>query len=252
LLGARQWYGLAKLYLRWFYNRADAVMAVSQEVVDELKRMGVRRPVYLMPNTIDTHQYAHSAKQKSEARGRLGITDEAFVVVGVGQVQPRKRVDLYQKAAKELPDVQFYWVGGMPFKRLAADHGAMQRMMDHPPANLHVTGVIPREEVRDYYWAADLFWLPSVQETFGIVIVEAAAAGLPVLLRDLEQYRTTFHDWYAVADDGGFVSAIERFARDRDFYEKEVSKSRKIANQYDSRAGAKRLVANYLEILEQT
>lgn len=249
LVGAKYWYGLAKVYLRWFYNRADAVLAVSNEVVHELKAMGVKRPVHLMPNIIDTDVFSTTKSEKKAIRKRLGIDEKAFVVLGIGQVQPRKRADLYVKAAEALPEVEFVWAGGIPFKQLAADAGDMDRMMKLKLPNLRFTGLIERETVIEYCRAADMFWLPSTQETFGIVVVEAAAAGLPVLLRDLALYNDTFGDGYERGDDATFVKQIERFATDPDYYGRWQSVAHGIAERYDSRAGAERLMGLYREVL---
>lgn len=248
LIGAKYWYGLAKIYLRWFYNLADAVLAVSQEVVDQLQTMGVKKPIHIMHNTIDTSAYRHTPEQKAEVRQKLGIPQDAFVVVSVGQVQPRKRIDVFVDCAKALPEARFIWVGGVPFKKFAANYGEMQSVMNNPPANLSFTGVIPLDEVRPYYWAADLFFLPSDQETFGIVIVEAAASGLPVLLRDLPQYSDTFKTGYESGDDSSFAKIITRFASDQDFYRQACERSAQIAAAFDSVAGTERLMAIYRQL----
>jgi 1,2-diacylglycerol-3-alpha-glucose alpha-1,2-galactosyltransferase len=245
LIGAKYWYGLAKMYLRWFYNRADGVLGVSGEVVDELKRMGVRKPVYLVPNTIETRLFTPSEAIREASREKLKIPKDAFVVIGNGQVQPRKRIDTFVAAAKALPNVRFVWVGGIPFKKLAAESGPMAEVMRKHPRNMTFTGQIEREDAIAYYHAADLFFLPSAQETFGIVIVEAAAAGLPVLLRDLEQYRETFGAGYEKGSDDTFADIIERFSTDKAYYEKWQHASARIARLYDSKAGATRLMEVY-------
>jgi 1,2-diacylglycerol-3-alpha-glucose alpha-1,2-galactosyltransferase len=249
LIGARYWYGVARLYLRWFYNRADAVLGVSDEVVKELKEMGVTKPIYLVPNTIRTDVFKTTLKEKQSIRQALGIDQDSFVVVGSGQVQPRKRIDTFISVAKELPRVLFIWVGGIPFKDLAADAGEMERLMKDHPGNVRFTGLLKREEVVDYYKAADLFFLPSNQETFGIVVVEAAAAGLPVLLRDIEQYRDTFGEAYEFGDDDTFLGVIERFVSDGTYYEHWQKAAAGIARRYDARAGANRLMTVYREVI---
>jgi 1,2-diacylglycerol-3-alpha-glucose alpha-1,2-galactosyltransferase len=245
LVGAKYWLRLARWYLTWFYNRADVVLAVSDDVVSELKSMGVSKPISLVPNTIRTEQFRGSESKRREARIRLGLPQDAFVVVGSGQVQPRKRIDTLVKCAKSLPDISFIWVGGMPFKQLAADHAGMEKVMSKHPDNITFTGVVEREGVSQYYHAADLFFLPSVQETFGIVIVEAAAAGLPVLLRDLPQYRHTFEDGYEKGSDKTFTDQIDRFRRDKEYYRHWQKAARKIAERYDSRVGVKAITQAY-------
>jgi 1,2-diacylglycerol-3-alpha-glucose alpha-1,2-galactosyltransferase len=251
LVGAKYWYGLAKAYLRWFYSLADAVLAVSTEVQEQLTAMGVSKPVYLVPNTIEINNFAVSSGEKASIRKRLGIGDDQFVVMGCGQVQPRKRVDSFIDVARQLPDTAFIWVGGMPFKAAAADAGHMKELMRRKPANVTFTGSILRERVIEYYKASDVFFLPSAQETFGLVVVEAAAAGLPIVLRDLQQYRETFIDGYAMAEtNDDFVEMISRLRRDRDFYSRmKGSAYTKIAKRYDGKAGASRLAEVYQETI---
>lgn len=249
LVGAKLWYGAAKSYLRWVYNRADGVLAVSQETLEELKAMGVTKPLYLVPNTINGKLFASTPELKAQARKQFGMKPDAFVVLSNGQVQPRKRIDTFINVAKVLPELTFTWVGGMPFKQLAASSSTMDEAMKNAPANVSFTGVIPREDVVKYFQAADLFFLPSNQETFGIVIVEAAAAGLPVLLRDIEQYRLTFNQGYEKGTDDTFAATIERFSTDKAYYAKWRQNAVAIATEYDNAKGAKRLQDVYAAVL---
>ena len=183
-------------------------------------------------------------------RQKLGISNDAFVVVGSGQVQPRKRVDVFFDMAEKMPDVEFVWVGGVPFGVIAAENGAMQRMMNNPPKNLKFTGVIPLDDVADYYRAADVFVLPSEQETFGLVVVEAAAAGLPVVLRDISDYDTTFRDGAVMASsDSDFVTQVDKLRRNKKFYSQQCLLAEKIAKRFDSSAGAERLVEFYRSLI---
>jgi 1,2-diacylglycerol-3-alpha-glucose alpha-1,2-galactosyltransferase len=141
------------------------------------------------------------------------------------------------------------WVGGIPFKKLAAESVAMTNIMEHPPANVKFPGLMKREDVVAYYQAADVFFLPSAQETFGIVIVEAAAAGLPVLLRDLEQYRDTFGNGYEKGTDETFGAIIERFRTDRKYYDKWAEAAKSIADRYDAQRGASTLMKVYVQLM---
>lgn len=251
LVGAKLWYPFAKLYLKWFYNRADGVFAVSHEVADQLKKMKIKKPVYVVPNMLDTKSFSSSTSKKAAAREKLNIPKDKFVIVCSGQVQPRKRVDSFMACAEKLQDMQFIWVGGIPFKHAAANYKEMQKVMENAPKNVTFTGVIKHEQVIAYYQASDVFFLPSEQETFGIVMIEGASAGLPVLLRDNDQYKITFEDWYlSASNDEGFSKIIKKLATDKEYYKKAQEKSHNIAEKYETKNVMKQIDKIYLDALE--
>ncbi|HET8690210.1 MAG TPA: glycosyltransferase [Candidatus Saccharimonadales bacterium] len=246
LILAKWWLPLAKIYLRWFYNQADLVLAVSDATKRELLSLGVKKPIEVVYNSIDTSVYKKSARDRRAARKQLGLRPQDWLVVGSGQVQPRKRMDSFVAAAKALPDMKFTWVGGMPFKRAAADYDKMNRLMKQAPDNTKFTGVIDLEEVKDYYFAADVFLLPSSQETFGLVVIEAAASGLPVVVRDIHDYDETFRGYAAMfQDDDHLFRILKRLKTDKKFYSAQAKLSDQLAAKYDSEASAGRLVELY-------
>ena len=249
-MAAKYWLPLANIYIRWFYNRADLILAVSDETKHQLIQLGVKKPIDVFYNIIDTKRYASSPKIKAEARKKLGIDTDTFMVVCSGQVQPRKRVDTFLNVAKKL-DMHFVWVGGMPFGAIAADNHRLNEVMKNSPKNVQFTGVIPLDDVKQYYQAADVFFLPSEQETFGLVVVEAAAAGLPVLLRDIPDYAQTFAGDAIMSDEAGFAKQLQRLADDSKYYTKAVAGSNRIAKRYDSTAGAATAVALYKNLLKK-
>jgi len=249
LVGASLWLPLARVYLRWFYNRADILFAVSDETKRELQQLGVKKPIEVVYNMIDTTWYVTTDADKERARELLGIASDAWMVVGSGQVQPRKRVDDFVRVAQELSDQEFIWVGGMPFGKLAADNKQMQSLMDNAPKNVRFTGVIKHEDVKAYYQAADVFWLPSEQETFGLVVVEAAAANLPVVLRDIPDYKETFADDALLVSDQSVVETLRKLREDEKFYSDSCTKAAEIAKRYDSAANASKVVDIYKQLL---
>ena len=248
--GAKYWKPLGRMWLKFFYKKADLVLACSGMVADELiNDMNVPKTKVLY-NTIDMSRYRHSAAEKKLARKKLGLKDNDFVVMGNGQVQPRKRLDILIKAAKKMPDVKFFWVGGIPFKNLGADYHAMQNMIKSAPDNLTVTGVIPLEAVKDYYVAANLFVLPAMQENHPMCVLEAAGAGLPIILRDIPQYDDTFKgDAVMAKTDDEFLDLIDLLRKDKKAYSKACLGAEKIAKRFDSGAGAERLVEFYRSLI---
>lgn len=248
LIGASWWLPMARAYLRWFYNRADAVIAVSDETKDVLEKLGVKKPIKIVYNMIDTSVYRSTADERKQLRKNLGIAHGDTVVVSNGQVQPRKRVDLFLEMAHALPDVKFIWVGGLPFGKVAADATKMQQLIDKAPVNVTFTGVVPLAKVREYFAASDIFVFPSDQETFGLAVVEAAASGLPVILRDIADYDKTFRSDAIMVGESGFVGAIKKLIKDKSYYRLYQNHSTLLAKRYDSST----IVVNLLKVYEST
>lgn len=243
---------LTKLYMRLIYNRADKVLAVSGMVAKVLEHdLHVpREKIELFYNTVDMKSYAFSENDKKAARKKLGIKKDDFIVLGNGQVQPRKRLDIFVKMAKELPDITFIWVGGIPFKQLGADYPNMQRLMNSASSNLKITGLIPHEEVRDYLAAADVFCLPAEQENHPMCVLEAAGAGLPIVVRDIPEYDDTFKNDVLRCTDTTFSAMIKKLQDDPQFYKAQQKKTRVVAKRFDSAAAAERLVQLYHQLLK--
>lgn len=249
--GARYWRPVARRYMQWFYNRADKVLAVSQTVARALEQE-LKVPaekVEVLYNTIDMRAYATTGEDRAAAREQLQIHPGAFVVVGVGQVQPRKRVDVFDRLARQHPDMTFIWVGGIPFKHIGADYAAMRQLIKEAPDNLLITDVVPHEQVKAYLRAADVFCLPADQENHPMCILEAAGVGLPILARDIPEYDDTFADDVLRCEDRTFGEEITRLRRDRRAYAEWANRSARIADRFDSSAAAERLVGIYRGLL---
>lgn len=250
LLLAEYWKPVGRWWLKFFYGRADLVLACSKMVQDELRGdMGLTN-VDLLYNTIDMKNYHRTAADKVAARRALKLSPDVFVVVGNGQIQPRKHFDVFVKMARALPDVQFVWVGGIPFKNLAAEYGKMKRMIDDAPSNVTATGVIPLEDVRKYYHAADVFVLPAEQENHPLCVLEAAGTGLPIVLRNIPQYDDTFADAALLADtDDDFIRIVGELRMSEKKRSAAAKKSQVIARRFDSTEGADKAVNFYRSLL---
>lgn len=244
---AKYWLFAARWYMRWYYNRADLVLAVSGTVADSLQRE-LHVPaskITTMYNTIDMSRYRPSPTSKQTARKRLKIPADAYLVLGNGQVQPRKRLDTFVAMAQALPEVQFIWVGGIPFKQLGADYKAMEKLMKTLPANMRITGVIPHSDVKQYMQAADVFCLPAEQENHPMCVLEAASAELPIVLRDIAEYDDTFgNDALRCSNDEEFIAAIASL-KNRSMQKEWQKKTKNIAQRFDSQSAANALMALY-------
>lgn len=251
LAGATYYYGLARFYMKLFYGRADLLLAVSKTVEHTLLTdLKIKKPVYVLYNTVDMAQYATTPANKTAARKTLDLDGVKQVVVSNGQIQPRKRFDLFCAIARQMPDVQFIWIGGIPFKYWGAEHQKMQELIEAKPANVMVTGVIELPQVKQYLQAADVFWLPSDQENHPMAALEAAGAGLPILVRDLPEYNDSFGNDVVRGSDETFDELLHKLLSNKEFRATAVQGAQAIAARFDSHAGADRLMAFYRQLLK--
>jgi 1,2-diacylglycerol-3-alpha-glucose alpha-1,2-galactosyltransferase len=249
LVGAKYWLPLARLYIRWFYNQADVLIAVSESTKRSLLDLHVTARIEVVHNMIHTEHYRPKPQMKERARKALGIPTDAWVVIGAGQIQPRKGIDSFIRTARALPETTFYWIGGMPFGKAAADHSHMQKLIDTAPNNVHFPGTVVLDEMRQYYHMADAFFLPSVQETFGLVVIEAAASGLPVVLRDIPDYNETFRGDAMMVSETGFVAAFDQLRHNKKVYNDAKQKAHHIAKRFDSMTITEQIIGLYRELL---
>lgn len=194
---ARPLLNLIRWYMRFVYNRADAVIAVSRATAEELSVLQVHSPTTVVYNAIDERLIRSLQDERAKLKASFGWQGR-LTVLAVAQLQPRKGVKDFLECAAALPELRFVWVGGMPFGRLTADRGSIIKDCSSAPSNVTFTGLVARDEVFRYLAAADIFFLPSRQETFGLAALEAAAAGLPLILHNLPCYR----EWL----EGGYLS----------------------------------------------
>lgn len=201
---------LAPLFKRWLclcYGLGDVVLTPTPYAKGILQTYGLPCPVRAMSNGVDTDFFAPDKARGTAFREKYGLTDHQKVVVSAGHFMQRKGIFEFIRLAEALPEVQFYWFG---YTQPALVPAPVRHAMEHAPANLHFPGFVSQADLRDAYCGADLFCFCSHEETEGIVVLEALACGVPVLLRDIPVYEgwlTHGVNVYKAADDSGFAAA---------------------------------------------
>lgn len=172
-----------KLFWKKFvYSRADYCVASSQDIANYFKKIGVKR-IEILPNGIDLTRFQNQDRQK--AREELGLQENDFAIMTVARLEKVKGIEYLIKALHIL--VSNYQLPTINYQLIIVGDGSERRMLEKMVASLGIQervkflGAVDNSRVPYYLSAGDCFCLPSLQEGFGIVVLEAMAAGLPVI-----------------------------------------------------------------------
>ena len=191
------------------------------------------RMVYIPNYVSKTAFYPRPAAERMQLRQQYGIAENAFVVLGVGQVQTRKGVMDFAETARLMPDVTFIWAGGFSFGRITDGYEKLKRVVESPPRNVRFLGIVPRDQMNDIFNLSDVLFVPSYNELFPMAVLEAVNLHLPLVLRDLDLYEDIlFHQYMACADNAGFARALRILKEDPHEYQKYVSASSALSEYY--------------------
>lgn len=185
---------LAPLFKRWIcfcYNCGDVVLTPTPYARGILQGYGLKRPVVALSNGVDTRFFAPSAARGAAFRQKYGLPPQRKAVVSAGHFMQRKGIFDFIALARALPQAEFFWFG---YTEPALVPAPVRRAMAAAPANLHFPGFVSQADLRDAYCGADLFCFCSEEETEGIVVLEALACGVPVLVRDIPVYAGWLRD----------------------------------------------------------
>ena len=240
----------------------DRVLVVSRTWQQRLaKDYGVRADV--VTNGVDVGRFAvePSPAFVDHLRARAGAKDR-FMILTVGGIEPRKGTDHLFRALSRLrrrwvdPPVLAI-VGGHSFQ----DHSSYRERVIASMADLDlefgrdvtVLGTVPDAEMAAWYHAADAFAFPSINEGFGLAVLEAMAAGLPVVLTDLPVFAEFVRfgtDALAVrpGDDAGLADRLQSLARHEDVRATLQRRGREVAARFDWDATARQHIAIYDEL----
>jgi glycosyltransferase-like protein len=230
-----------------------AHICVSDAVAGELRAgWGIRAEV--IPNGVDAARFAAASgpagrEARAAWRNRLGR-----YLLTVGGIEPRKgSLDLlsaYALLRADRPDLRLVVAGGETLfdyrdYRAAWDERAAE--LDLPPV---VLGSVAEETLPALVAAAEVFVFPSVKEGFGLAAMEALAAGVPLVARDLPVLREVFGPVARFAADPPGLAAAVREALDGKAAARRAA-GRALAARYSWTTAARRHVAFYRELMDK-
>lgn len=179
-------------YYPGIYRRFDHIINISAPCKREIDWMLPDMSSTLIPNGIDREHFKPDADKREKFRERFNIDDDEKVVLTVAQQTPRKGIYDFLELSKKHPEIKWVWVGGFPYGIFSADYFEIKKMKKNCGNNVIFTGFVP--DITEAYSGADVFFMPSYAETFGLVVLEALACGLPVVARNIPEFREIFDD----------------------------------------------------------
>ena len=191
-----------------FYNRVDEVWIPQASVEETLREYGYTGNVRVMPNGSD-FTIANPSPLRHTGRNELGLRNEEIVLLYVGQHIWEKNIAFIIQALAKIKDLPFRFVTvgkGYAFngiRKMAEDAGIGHKL-------LMLGQISDRESLQRVYAASDLFLFPSLYDTFGLVVREAAAMNVPSVLLKNTDAACSITDGY-----NGFLSEdnVEEYAK---------------------------------------
>ncbi len=187
-------------FLRWFHNSGRRTFAPSEAVAAQLRGRGVA-DVSVWSRGVDTERF-HPRHRSAGMRRAMGAGDGDLVVAYVGRLAPEKGVHTALRAMHHLHERR-----GVRFA-LAGDGPDEARCRATAPPGTWFAGQLSGDALSAFYASADLFVFPSTTETFGNVVLEAMASGLPVVAPDIGATLELAHEGTARLFRGGDPASL--------------------------------------------
>jgi len=229
----------------WGFNAVDHALAPSRQAQRSLQSEGVRR-VGWWRRGVDFKQF-HPKFRSSEMRARLAQEHpEHTLLLYVGRLAPEKRLHLLKPILETIPGTHLALVGDGPHRK------HLQQLFAEMPVTF--TGYLTGKELAAAYASADIFVFPSHHESFGLVLAEALASGIPVVSSRVGGAEDVIHHnetgyIFDTDDISRFRHYVCTLVTDREKREQMGAKARKFAETLGWDAIMRDLIHFYEDIL---
>ncbi len=244
-LGALE--GLLWEGLKLAHNQAQLNLCTSNAMVDELVNHEIER-VDLWQKGVDTDSF-HPSLVSQKMRNRLSEGHpDAPLLLYIGRVSAEKEIDKIKPVLESIPSARLAIVGNGPAREELEAHFAQ--------TNTNFVGYLHGQELASAYASADAFVFPSSTETLGLVLLEAMAAGCPVVaarrggIPDIVTDGVNGH-MFDPDDPQGAIEATKRLLAQKDESEVLRQNARLEAEKWSWSAATKQLEGFYQEVLSK-
>ncbi len=185
---------LSSFFKKWIiscYNLGDIIITPSNYSKNILEGYGINKKIYSLSNGIDLDKFKANENSRRRFRDKYKLRDDDKVIISVGHLIKRKGLDDFIEVARKLPNYKFIWFGYTNPKLLTSQ---IKKAIKNKPDNVIMAGYVSQQELVDCYHGSDLFLFMTREETEGIVLLEAFASKIRVLVRDIKIYEDMFTD----------------------------------------------------------
>src|SRR5437868_53891 len=165
-------------YMHWFYGQLDTVFVNSEEYRQSWINRGLDpAKLKILPRGLDLELF-HPTRRDPTFWAKFGSTNGKVRLLYVGRISKEKNLDVLANAYRRLRDE------GLPIELLLVGHGPYSEALAETLPDAMFTGYLRGQDLAAAYASADVFAFPSTTDTFGNVIIEAQASGVPVVVSD--------------------------------------------------------------------
>ncbi len=169
---------LAWKYMHWFYGQLDTIFVNSEQYRQSWIDRGIDpAKLKILPRGLDTQLFT-PARGEANFWEQFGSDGNGVRLLYVGRISKEKDLDVLVQAFRKLRDEK------VPVQLSLVGHGPYSEALSEQLPDACFTGYLTGEALARAYASSDIFVFPSTTDTFGIVIIEAQAAGLPVIVSD--------------------------------------------------------------------
>lgn len=240
-----------KAFLPSFCRSCAMVIAPSNGLAQVLTRIGVDAPIHIVPNGVDLDLFRQRTQPLD--RSQFGINSDAVLFIYIGRLGPEKNLPMLIRAfggiSEAFDHVRLMLVGD------GSERDNLQALVEHMGIKdqVYFTGLLPYHQIPQYLAMADIFATASITEVHPLSVIEAMAAGLPVLGIDSPGVGDTIEDGvtgYLSSDHlASFTAKMVLMVTNRDKRVEMGNLARQKSEEYSIQRTTRIMLQNYEKLL---